>query len=76
MFIFNISLMNNFTVDQLAKSETIDPISLNRFYKLKYTFMEIKYIEPRIFQKQICNYLGFPDSTIKRYRDDIIMKSP
>ena len=27
-------------------------------------------------QKQICNQLGFSDSTIKRYRNDINMDSP
>ena len=39
-------------------------------------FMEIKSNEHRITQKQICNQLGFSDSTIKRHRDDIQMDSP
>ena len=39
-------------------------------------FMEKKSNEPRLTQKQICNQLGYSDSTIKRYRDDISMDSP
>ena len=38
--------------------------------------MKIKSNEPKLTQKQICNQLGFSDSTIKRYRDDISMDSP
>ena len=36
----------------------------------------MKFNEPKLPQKQICNHLGFFDSTIKRYRDDIPMDSP
>ena len=39
-------------------------------------FMETKSNEPRLTQKQISNHLGFSDSTIKRYGDDINMDSP
>ena len=69
---------NKFTIDQLSKSETIDPNSINRLYKINkmLDFMEIRSINPRLTQKQICNQLGFSDSTIKRYRDDINMVSP
>ena len=69
---------NKFTIDQLSKSETIDPNSKNRLYKIKkmLDFMEIRSNNPRLTQKQICNQLGFSDSTIKRYRDDINMDSP
>ena len=38
--------------------------------------MDIRSNNPRMTQKQICNQLGFSDSTIKRYRDDIKMNSP
>ena len=37
---------------------------------------EIKSKEPRLTQKQIFNQLGYSDSTIKRFRDDIQMDSP
>ena len=69
---------NKFTIDQLSESETIDPNSINRLYKINkmLDFMEIRSNNPRLTQKQICNQLGFSDSTIKRYRDDINMDSP
>ena len=71
-------MINKFTIDQLSKSETIDPNSVNRLYKINkmLDFMEIRSNNPRLTQKQICNQLGFSDSTIKRYRDDINMDSP
>ena len=67
-----------FTIDQLSKSESIDPNSINRLYKINkmLDFMEIRSNNPRFTQKQICNELGFSDSTFKRYRDDINMVSP
>ena len=39
-------------------------------------FMEIKSHELKITQKQFSKQLEVPDSTIKRYRDDIYMNSP
>ena len=69
---------NKFTIDQLSKLESIDPNSINRLYKINklLDFMDIRSNNPRMTQKQICNQLGFSDSTIKRYRDDIKMDSP
>ena len=69
---------NRFTIDQLSKSETIDPNSINRLYKINkmLDFMEIRSNNPRMTQKQICNQLTISDSTIKRYRNDINMDSP
>ena len=43
---------------------------------MMFKFIEIKSNEPRLTQKQICNQLGFSDSTIKRYRDNVQMDSP
>ena len=34
-------------------------------------FMEILSNEPKLTKKEISKHLGFPDSTTKRYRDDI-----
>ena len=67
-----------FTIDQLSKSETIDPNSINRLYKKNtmLDFMEIRSNNRRMTQKQICDQLGFSDSTLKRYRNDINMNSP
>ena len=69
---------NRFTTDQLSKSESIDPNSVNRLYKINkmLDFIEIRSNNPRMTQKQICNQLGTSDSTIKRYRNDINMDSP
>ena len=70
--------MNNFTIDMAAKSENLNSNSILRLYKqnMMLKFMEIESNEPRLTQKQICKQLGFSDSTIKRYRDDIQMESP
>ena len=69
---------NRFTIDQLSKSESVDPNSINRLYKINkmLDFMEIRSNNPRMTQKQICNQLRTSDSTIKRYRNDINMDSP
>ena len=69
---------NRFTIDQLTKSESVDPNSINRLYKINkmLDFMEIRSNNPRMTQKQICNQLGTSDSTIKRYRNDINLDSP
>ena len=69
---------NRFTIDQLSKSETIDPNSINRLYKINkmLNFMEIRSNNPKMTQKRICNQLGTSDSTIKRYRNDNNMDSP
>ena len=67
-----------FTIDQLTKSQTIDPISINRLYKptMMLSFMEIRSNNQRMTQNQIFNQFGTSDNTIKRYRDDIEMDSP
>ena len=69
---------NRFTIEQLSKSESIDPNSINRLYKINtmLDFMEIRSNNRNMTQKQICKQLGFSDSTIKRYRNDINMDSP
>ena len=69
---------NKFTIDQLTKAESIDPNSINRLYKLNMMldFMEARFKNPGMTQKQICSQLGTSDSTIKRYRNDIDMDSP
>ena len=71
-------MSNNFTIDQLTKSQTIDPNSINRIYKINMmlNFMERRSNNPRMTQNQNCRQLGTSDSTIERYRDDISMDSP
>ena len=67
-----------FSYDNMLKSRSIEPSDIIRTFKLDRCcdFMEEKYNNPRLTQKQICKQLGFSDSTIKRYRDDIKMDSP
>ena len=67
-----------FSYDNITKSHSIQPNDLNRVYKLDRCcdFREEKYNSPKLTQKEICKKIGFSDSTIKRYRDDIQMDSP
>ena len=67
-----------FSYDNITKSHSIDPNDLIRVYKLDRCcdFMEEKFNNPNLTQKEICKRLGFSDSTIKRYRGDIQMNSP
>ena len=67
-----------FSYDNMLKSRSTEPNDLIRTFKLDRCcdFMEEKYNNPKLTQKQICNQLGFTDRTIRRYRDDIKMDSP
>ena len=67
-----------FSYDIMIKSRSIEPNDIIRTFKLDRCcdFMEEKYNNPRLTQKEICNQLGFTDRTIRRYRDDIKMDSP
>ena len=71
-------MSNNFTIDMATESEKLTSKSILRFYKQKkmLKYIEIKFKEPKLTQKQICTQLGYSDSTIKRYRDDNNMHSP
>ena len=67
-----------FLYDNMIKSRSIEPSDKIRTFKLDRCcdFMEEKYNNPRLTQKEICNQLGVTDRTIRRYRDDIKMDSP
>ena len=73
-----IKLNKRFSYDNMLKSRSIEPSDLIRTFKLDRCcdFMEEKYNNPKLGQKQICNQLGFTDRTIRRYRDDFKMDSP
>ena len=62
----------------MPKSRSVESSDINRTFKLDRCcdFMEEKYNNPKLTQKQICNQLGFTDKTIRRYGDDIKMDSP
>ena len=70
--------MNNFTIDMAVKSENVTSNSILRLYKqnMMLKFKEVKSNEPRLTQKENSKQLGFSDSTVKRFRDDIQMDSP
>ena len=63
--------------DNMIKSRSVEPSDIIRTFKLDRCcdFMEEKYNNPKLTQKEICNQLGFTDRTIRRYRDDIKMDS-
>ena len=67
-----------FSYDSMIKSRSVEPSDIIRTFKLDRCcdFMEEKYNNPKLTQKEICNQLGFSDRVIRRYRDDIKMNSP
>ena len=67
-----------FSYDNMIKSRSIEPSDIIRTFKLDRCcdFMEEKYNNPKLTQKEICNQIGFSDRAIRRYRDDIKMDSP
>ena len=67
-----------FSYDNMIKSRSIEPSDIIRTFKLDRCcdFMEEKYNNPKLTQKEICNQLGISDRTIRRCRDDIKMDSP
>ena len=67
-----------FSYDNMLKSRSIETNDLIRTYKLDRCcdFMEEKYNNPKLTQKEIRNQLRFTDRTIRRYRDDIKTDSP
>ena len=69
---------NTFSLEQISKTGNLDANLILRQYKLDIMarFMEMKSNNPKLTQKQICKELGFSDSTVKRYRNDIKMPSP
>ena len=67
-----------FSYDNMIKSRSIEPSDIIRTFKLDRCcdFMEEKYNNPKLTQKEICNQLGYSDRVIRRYRNDIKMDSP
>ena len=67
-----------FSYDNMIKSRSIEPSDIIRTFKIDRCcdFMEEKYNNPKLTQKEICNHLRFTDRTIRRYRDDFKTDSP
>ena len=64
---------NNFSLQQISRTSTLDANSLSRQFKLNLmaVFMRIKYENPKLKQSQIANKLGYPTSTLQRSRNDM-----
>ena len=71
-------MKKRFSYDNMIKSRSIEASDIIRTFKLDRCcdFMEEKYGNPTLTQKEICNRLQCSDRTIRRYRDDIKMDSP
>ena len=56
-----------FSYDNMLKARSIEPNDIIRTYKLHYCcdFMDEKYNNPRLTQKEICNRLQLSDRTIR-----------
>ena len=67
-----------FSYDNMIQSRSIEASDIIRTFKLDRCcdFMEEKYNNPRLTQKEICNRLQLSDRTIRRFRNDINMDSP
>ena len=73
----NIQMDNTYSLEQISKTRCLDAGLILRRYELDLTsrFVEIKSNNPKLTQKQIALQLGFLDSTIERYRDQMNMPS-
>ena len=71
-------MTKRFSYDNMIKSRLIEPIDIIRTFKLDRCcdFMEEKYKNPRLTQKEICNRLQLSDRNIGRFRKDINIESP
>ena len=69
---------NNFSLEQISKTDDLDSNLILRQYKLDLMarFMEIKSVNPKLKQNQIAKELGCSSSILRRYRNDINMLSP
>ena len=68
---------SSFSSQQIKKTSNHDANLISRQYKLNLMadFMQIKYENPKFKQSEIANRLGYPSSTLQRYRNDINMLS-
>ena len=69
---------NSISLQQIQKTSNLDADLIYRQYKLNLMadFMPVKYENPNLKKSQIANQLGYSNSTLERYRNDINMLSP
>ena len=70
--------MNTYSIDQISKTGNLDSSLILRQYELDLMakFTEIKSNDPKLTQKRIAKQIGFSDSTLSWFREDIKMQSP
>ena len=69
---------NTYSLEQIYKTRNLDASLILSQYNLDLMslFMGIKFDIPKLTQKRLAQQLGFLNSTIKRYRDQLNMPSP
>ena len=69
---------NTFSLHQISKTGNFGCNLISRQYKLNLMadFMHNKYENPNLKKSEIAKQLGYPSSTLQRYKNDIIMLSP
>ena len=69
---------NSFSLQQISKTGNIDSNLLSRQNKLNLMakYMQYEFQNPKLKQSEIADQLGYPSSTLRRYRNDIKMLSP
>ena len=69
---------NSFSLQQISRTGNLDSNLISRQYKLNLMadLMRVKYENPKLKQSKIANQLGFSNSTLQRFRNDIYMLSP
>ena len=68
---------NTFPLEQVSRTRNLDANTIFRQHKLDLMarFMEIKYIKPKMKQKEIAKELVYSSSTLQRYKRDMKMQS-
>ena len=69
---------NSFSFQQISRTGNLDSNLTSRQYKLNLMtdFTRIKYENTKMKQSEIAKHVGYPFSTLQRYRNDINMLSP
>ena len=69
---------NTHSLEKISQTGNHDATLILRLYKvdLKSRFMDNKFNDPNLTQKQRAHHLGYLHSTIKTYRNRIVMPSP
>ena len=69
---------NTFSSQKISQTANLDGKLILRYYELELmaSFLGIKSMNPTLTQKEIAKELGYSVSSLKRYRQGILMLSP